>query len=126
MLFLQLTSDVVSSLAKRLVFTGKHKVQCSHNPDPIKKTKTQSSTASAMTKVSVVKSSTKLMQKETATKTKLQKKQTQTKGSAAAISTKVSGEKLTLVKLNVYTIDWNDFRDMTLESMKYQKANNIE
>ena len=62
-LSLQLTSDVVSSLAKRLVFTGKHKVQCSHNPNPIKKTKTQSSTASAMTKVSVVKSSTKLMQK---------------------------------------------------------------
>jgi hypothetical protein len=50
------------------------------------------------------------MQNETATKMKLQKKQTQTKGSAAAISTKVSGEKLTLGKLNAYAIDWTDSR----------------
>jgi hypothetical protein len=78
-----------------------------------------------VTKVSIVKSSTKLTQNETATKTKLQKKQTQTKGSAAAISTKVSGEKLTLGKLNAYTIDWTDSRVTTLETMKYQKANNI-
>jgi hypothetical protein len=44
------------------------------------------------------------MQNETATKTKLQKNQTQSKGSAAAISKKVSGEKLTLDKLNAYAI----------------------
>jgi hypothetical protein len=66
------------------------------------------------------------MQNETATKTKLQKKPMQTKGSAAAISTKVSGEKLTLDKLNTYTIDWTDSRVTTLETMKYQKANNVE
>jgi hypothetical protein len=66
------------------------------------------------------------MQNETATKINLQKKQTQTEGSAAAISTKVSGEKLTLGKLNAYTIDWTDSRVMTLETMKCQKANNIK
>ncbi len=123
---LQSTSDVVSSVAKRLVFTEKYQVQCSYISDPMKKTKTQSSTTGAATKGSVVNSSTKPMQNETATKTKLQKKQTQTKGSAAAISTKVSGEKLTLDKLNAYAIDWTDSRVTTLETMKYQKANNIE
>jgi hypothetical protein len=90
---LQLLSNVVSSIAKRLVFTGKHQVQCSPNSDLMKKTKTQSSTTGALTKDYVLKSSMKLTQNETATKTKLQKKQTQTRGSAAAISTKVSGEK---------------------------------
>jgi hypothetical protein len=75
-LSLQLTSNVVSSIAKRLAFMGKHKVQHSHNPDPMKKAKTQSSTAGATTKVSVVKSSTKPTQHETTTKKKLQKKQT--------------------------------------------------
>jgi hypothetical protein len=89
----------MSSIAKRLAFTGKHKVQCSHNPNPMKKTKTQSSAAGATTKVSVVKSSKK-MENETATKTKLLKKLKQTNGSATAISTKFSGEKLTLGKLN--------------------------
>ena len=83
------------------------------------KTKTQSSTASALTEVSGVKSSMKRMQNETATKTKLQKKQTQTNGSATAISTKGSGEKLTLGKLNAYAIDWTDSRVTTLETMKY-------
>ncbi len=92
----------------------------------MKKTKTQLSTAGATTKVSVMKSSTKTTQNETATKTKLQKKQKQTKGSAAAISTKVSGEKLTLGKLNAYTFDWTDFRATTLETMKYPKSNDIE
>jgi hypothetical protein len=101
----QSTSNVVSSITKRLAFTGKHKVQCSHNPDWMKKTKTYSSAAGAATKVSVLMSSTKPTQHETATKTKLQEKQTQTKGSAAAISTKVSGEKLKLGKLNTYAID---------------------
>jgi hypothetical protein len=38
----------------------------------------------------------KTTQNETATKTKLQKKHKQPKGSAAAISTKVYGEKLAL------------------------------
>ncbi len=52
----------------------------------------------------------------------MQKKQTQTKGSAAAISTKVSCEKLTLE----YAINWTDSRVTMLETMKYQKANNIE
>ncbi len=116
----------MSSVAKRLAFMGKHKVQHSHNPNPMKKTKTQLSATGAVTKVSVVKSSTKTMQNKTATKTKLQKKQTQTKGSAAAISTKVSGEKLTLSKLNSYTMDWTDSRVTMLETMKYQKANNID
>jgi hypothetical protein len=92
----------------------------------MKKTKTQSSAAGATTKGSVVKPSTKPTQNETATNTKLQKKQTQTKGSAAAISIKVSGEKLTFDKLNAYAIDWTDSRITTLESMKYQKANNGE
>jgi hypothetical protein len=46
----------------------------------------------------------KLTQNEIAKKTKLQKKQTQTKGSSTAISTKVSGEKLTLGKLIAYEI----------------------
>jgi hypothetical protein len=32
---LQLMSNVMSSNAKRLVFMGKHKVQCSHNPNPM-------------------------------------------------------------------------------------------
>jgi hypothetical protein len=50
----------------------------------------------------------------------------QTKESAAAISTKFSGEKLTLDKFNAYTIDWTDSRVTTLETMNYQKANNIE
>jgi hypothetical protein len=59
-------------------------------------------------------------------KKELQKKQTQTKGSTAAISTEVSSEKLTLDKLNAYAIDWTDSRVTTLETMKYQKANNIE
>ncbi len=66
------------------------------------------------------------MQNETATKTKLKKKQKPTKGSAAAISTKVSDEKLTLGKLNAYTIDWTDSRVTMLETMKYPKANNID
>jgi hypothetical protein len=74
MLSLQSTSNVVSSITKRLAFMGKHKVQCSHIPDPMKKTKTQSSAAGAATKVSVVKSSMKPAQNETATKTKFQKK----------------------------------------------------
>jgi hypothetical protein len=38
-LSLQLTSNVVSRVAKRLTFTGMHKVQCSHNSDPMKKNK---------------------------------------------------------------------------------------
>ncbi len=84
------------------------------------------SAAGDTTKVSIVKSSTKLMQNETATKMKLQKKQMQTKGSAAAISRKVSGEELTLGKLNAYAIDWTDSRVTTLKTMKYQKANDIE
>jgi hypothetical protein len=92
----------------------------------MKKTKAQSRAACAATKRSFVKSSTKPMQNETATKTKLQKKQMQTKGRAAAISTKVSSEKLTLDKLNAYAIDWTDSRVTTLETMKYQKANNVE
>jgi hypothetical protein len=50
----------------------------------------------------------------------------QTKGSTAAISTKISGEKLTLDKLNAYAIDWTDSRVTTLETTKYQKANIIE
>jgi hypothetical protein len=53
----------------------------------MKKTKTQSSAAGATTKVSVVKSSMKTTQNETATKMKLQKKQKQTKGSVTAILT---------------------------------------
>ena len=105
---------------------GKHQVQRSHNSDPIKKTKTQSSAVGTATKGSVVKSSTKPTQNDTATKMMLQKKQMQTKGSAADISTKVSGEKLTLDKLNAYAIVWTDSRVMTLETMKHQKANNIE
>ncbi len=125
-LSLQSMSNVESSVTKRFPFTGKHQVQRSHNSDPMKKTKTQSSTAGAATKSSIVKSSTKPAQNETTTKTKLQKKQRQIKGSAAAISTKVSGEKLTLGKLNAYTIDWTDSRVTMLETMKYQKANNIE
>ncbi len=108
----------MSSVAKRLAFMGKHKVQCSHNCNTMKKTKTQSSTAGAATKISVVKSSTKTAQNEAATKTKLQKKQTQTKGSTAAISTTVSSEKLKLGKLNAYAIDWTDSRVTTLKTMK--------
>jgi hypothetical protein len=123
---LQSSSNVVSSVAKRLTVTGKHQVQCSHYPDPMKKTKTQLSAAGAATKGSVVKSLMKPTQNETATKKKLQKKQMQTKGSAAAISTKVSGEKLTLDTLNAYAIDWTDSRVRMLETMKYQKATNIE
>jgi hypothetical protein len=92
----------------------------------MKKKKTQSSTAGATTKGSVVKPSTKPTQNETAINTKLQEKQMQTKGSAAAISTKVFGEKLMFDKLNAYAIDWTDSRVTTLESMKYQKANNGE
>jgi hypothetical protein len=126
MLSLQSTSNVVSRVAKRLAFMGKHKVQRSHNPNPMKKTKNLSSTVGAVTKVSIMKSSTKMKQNETATKTKLQKKQMQTKGGAAAISMKVSGEKMTLGKLNAYAIDWTDSRVTLLETMKYQKSNNIE
>jgi hypothetical protein len=66
------------------------------------------------------------MQNETATKMKLQKKQMQTKGSAAAISTKVSGEKLMLDNVNACTTDWTNSKVTILETMKYQKANNIE
>jgi hypothetical protein len=55
-LSLQSTSGVMSSITKRLVFTRKHQVQRSHNPDPIKKVKTLSSTAGDMTKVYIVKS----------------------------------------------------------------------
>jgi hypothetical protein len=77
------------------------------------------SAAGATTKGSVIKSSTKPTQNETATKTKLQKKQMQTKGSAAAISMKVFGEKLILDKLNAYAIDWTDSRVTMLETMKY-------
>jgi hypothetical protein len=125
-LFSQSANNVMSSIAKSLAFMGKHKVQCSHNPNLMKKTKTQLSTTGAVTKVSIVKSSMKIMQNETDTKTKLQKKQKQMKGSAAAISTKVSGEKLTLGKLNAYAIDWTDSIVTTLEPMKYSKSNNIE
>jgi hypothetical protein len=56
----------------------------------------------------------------------LQKKQTRIKGSAAAISIKVSGEKLMLDKLNACVIDWTDSRVTMLETMRYQKANNVE
>jgi hypothetical protein len=41
-------------------------------------------------------------------------------------STKVSGEKLMLGKHNACAIGWTDSRVRTLETMKYQKANNIE
>ncbi len=92
----------------------------------MKKTKTQSSAAGAAAKVSVVKLSTKTTQHETTTKTKLKKKQKPSKGSAAAISKKVSGEKLTLGKLNAYATDWTDSTVTTLETMKYPTANNIE
>ncbi len=68
MLSLQLMSNAMSSVAKRLAFTGKHKVKCPHNPDPMKKTKTQSSATGATAKMSVVKLSTKMMQNETTTK----------------------------------------------------------
>jgi hypothetical protein len=84
------------------------------------------SATGAATKGSIVKLSTKLMQNIITTKTKFQKKQTQTKGSAAAISIEVSGEKMTLDKLNACTIDWTDYRVTMLETMKYQRANNIE
>jgi hypothetical protein len=40
MLSLQSTSNAMSSIAKRLAFMEKHKVQCSHDPDLMKKTKT--------------------------------------------------------------------------------------
>ncbi len=86
---LQPTSNVVSSIANKLAFTGKHKVQCSHNPYQMKKTKTQSNAKGAMAKVSVVKLSSKSMPNETNTKMKLKKKQKPTKGSNAAISMKV-------------------------------------
>jgi hypothetical protein len=56
----------------------------------------------------------------------MKKKQKPTKGSAAVISTKVSGEKLMLGKLNAYAIDWTDSKVTTFETMKYPKANNIE
>jgi hypothetical protein len=91
-------------------------VQCSHNPDPMKKTKTQLSTAGAATKVSVVKPSMKTMPNETTTKMKLKKKQKPTTGIAAVISTKVSGEKLMLGKLYAHAIDWMDSRVITLET----------
>ena len=100
--------------------------QRSPNSDPMKKKKTQSSTAGATTKDSGVKSSLKPIQNETTTKKELQKKQTQIKWSTAAISTMISGEKLTLDKLNAYAIDWTDSRVTTLETTKYQKANIIE
>jgi hypothetical protein len=67
-----------------------------------------------------------MRQNKTAAKTKMQKKLKQTKRSAAASSTKVSGEKLMLGKLNAYTIDRTDSRVTALETMKYQKSNNIE
>ncbi len=57
---LQLMSNAMSSVAKRLAFTGKHKVKRPHNPDPMKKTKTQSSATGAAAKFSVVKLSTKM------------------------------------------------------------------
>jgi hypothetical protein len=126
MMSLQSTSNVVSSIAKKLAFTGKLKVQRSPNPNPKKKTKTQSSATAAATKVSVVKSSTKMKPTETATKKKMKKKQKPTKGSTAAISTNVSSEKLTLGKLDTYKIDWTDFKVTTLETMKCSKANKIE
>jgi hypothetical protein len=113
-LSLQSTSNLMFSVAKRLAFMGKHKVQRSPNPDLTKKKKTQSSAAAATTKVSIVKSSTKTKPTETATKTKMKKKQKPTKGSTAAISTKVSSEKLALGKLNAYKIDWTDSKVTTL------------
>jgi hypothetical protein len=116
----------MSSVSKRLVFMGKHKVQHSPNPNLTKKTKTQSCATGAATKVSVVKLSTKTMPNETTTKTKLKKKQKPTKGSAIVITTKVSNEKLMLGGLNTYTIDWTDSRVTMSETMKYPKANNIE
>jgi hypothetical protein len=73
MLFLQSTSDVMSRVTKRLTFMGKHKVQRSHNPDPMRETKTQSSAAGATAKVSIVKSSAKTTQNETATKKEVAK-----------------------------------------------------
>jgi hypothetical protein len=39
---------------------------------------------------------------------------------------KVSGEKLTLDKINAYAIVWTDSRVMKLETKKYQKANNMK
>ncbi len=123
---LQSTSDIMSSIAKSLVFIGKHKVQLSPNPEPTKKTKTQLRATGATTKVSIVKLSTETKPSETATKTKMKKKQKPTNGNAAAISTKVFGEKLTLGKLNEYAIDWTDSKVTMLETMKYIKANNIE
>jgi hypothetical protein len=68
MLSLQLTSNVVSSIAKRLAFMGKHQMQHSHNFNLMKKTKTQLSAIGAATKGSIVRSSTKPMQNETSTK----------------------------------------------------------
>jgi hypothetical protein len=105
---------------------GKHKVQCSHNPNSMKKTKIQLSAAGIATKVSAIKSSTKTTLNENATKTKLKKKTKPAKESAAAIPTKVFDEKLTLGKLNAYAIDWTETRVTMLETMKYPKANNNE
>jgi hypothetical protein len=48
------------------------------------------------------------------------------KGALQLSQKKVSREKLTLDKLNAYAIYWTDSRVTTLETMKYQKANNIE
>jgi hypothetical protein len=57
---------------------------------------------------------------------KLKEKQKSTKESAKVNSTKVSGEKLMLGKLNAYAIEWTDSRVTMLEIMKHPKANNIE
>ena len=48
-LSLQSSSNVVSSVTKRLAFTGKHQVQRSHNSNPMKKTRTQLSTTGTVT-----------------------------------------------------------------------------
>jgi hypothetical protein len=63
---------------------------------------------------------------ETTAKMMMKKKQKPTKGSPADISKKISGKKLTLGKLNTYTIDWTDSKVTMLETMKYPKADNIE
>ena len=119
-------SNVVSSIAYRLRFTGKHKPKRPHSSDLMKKQKKPVKRRRCRDKSRCCQVVNVNNAKWNHYKTKLNKKQKSTKGSAAVNSTKVSDEKLTLGKLNTYTINWTDSRDTMLEIMKYPKANNIE
>ena len=102
------------------------------SPNTTKKKQTQTSVAAAAAKISAEDDNKKTTQtsvaaaaiKITTVKTTAKKKPTEM--STIAVSAKISADKLTMMKLNAYEIDWIEPQVTTLETMKFSKANKID